>query len=94
MEYHQNESKYFKYLLVIVSFSCSAQKVLEKGNFYNKIKDTDGVARVKIDKVAYENFYNQTSKLKRLLCYQSVCRKQLCSFLLLLCFYSGIFLAY
>ncbi|HFK5562275.1 TPA: hypothetical protein ACGZ9C_001923 [Elizabethkingia anophelis] len=49
-------------LLGILSLSCSAQKVTEKGEFFAKKVDNTNTMRVEINTKSYENFYNKTVK--------------------------------
>ncbi|MCT3702580.1 hypothetical protein HZQ89_09165 [Elizabethkingia anophelis] len=49
-------------LLAIFSFSCSAQKVTEKGEFFAKKVDNKNTMRVEINTKSYDNFYNKTVK--------------------------------
>ncbi|MCT4214239.1 hypothetical protein HZP46_02000 [Elizabethkingia anophelis] len=49
-------------LLGILSFSCSAQRVSEKGEFFKKTVDNTNTMNVEVNTKAYENFYNKTIK--------------------------------
>ncbi|MDE5437274.1 hypothetical protein KRE40_17210 [Elizabethkingia meningoseptica] len=47
-------------ILALFSFSCSAQRVREKGEFFEKKVDNTNTMHVEINTRSYENFYKRT----------------------------------